>query len=74
MDEGGGRSLPAAIMPRPLPLEKGSLVVQPRDPDYACKTVRVDEDRLERDVLPVGANFSRLWRKGGVCRPVKYSA
>jgi len=66
------RTWPAAIMPRLWPLEKGGLLVQPWDPDYKRDTVRVDENRLQKDVLPVGAPFSRLWLSGGVCRPVRY--
>jgi hypothetical protein len=69
--EARGRPRPAAIMPRLWPLEKGGLLIQPWDPDYACDTVRVDENRLQKDVLPVGADFSRLWLSAGVCRPVR---
>jgi len=65
------RKWPAATMPRLWPLEKSALLIQPWDPDYDSDTVRVDEDRLQKDVLPVGAPFSRLWLSGGVCRPVR---
>ena len=66
------RRWPASAMPRLWPLEKGGLLVQPWDPDYSRDTVRVDENRLPKDVLPVGAPFSRLWISGGVCRPLRY--
>ena len=66
------RSWPSPIMPRLWPLKKGALIVEPWDPDYARDTVCVDVDRIERDVLPVGAPFSRLWHHGGLCRPVRY--
>ncbi len=59
------------IMPRLWPLDNGALIIEPWDPDYDRKSVRVDIDRLEGDLLPVGAFFSRLWRHRGVCRPVK---
>ncbi|WP_372677494.1 hypothetical protein [Desulfosarcina sp.] len=71
MAEARNRSWPAPIMPRLWPLEKGALIVEPWDPDYAHETVNVDIARLEADLLPVGAPFSRLWRHQGICRPVK---
>ena len=64
------RLWPPPFMPRLWPLQKGDLIVEPWDPDYAGGTVNVDIDRLERDILPVGAPFSRMWRHRGVCRPV----
>lgn len=66
------RSWPAPIMPRLWPLDHGALIVEPWDPDYTREIVSVDIDRLEKDVLPVGAPFSRLWRHRGVCRPVRH--
>jgi 8-oxo-dGTP pyrophosphatase MutT (NUDIX family) len=65
------RSWPAPIMPRLWPLEKSALIIEPWDPDYHRETVSVDVERLEKDLLPVGAPFSRLWRRKGVFRPVK---
>ena len=69
--ETSSRSWPAPIMPRLWPLEKGALIIEPWDPDYARESVNVDIDRLEADILPVGAPFSRLWRHRGLCRPVR---
>jgi len=69
--EAPNHKLPAATMPRLWPLEKGGLLIQPWDPDYKLETVRVDENRLQKDVLPVGAPFSRMWLTGGVFRPVR---
>jgi 8-oxo-dGTP pyrophosphatase MutT (NUDIX family) len=66
-----GRPWPPPIMPRLWPLEAGALIVEPWDPDYNRRTVQVDPARLEQAVLPVGAPFSRLWRHGGICRPVR---
>jgi 8-oxo-dGTP pyrophosphatase MutT (NUDIX family) len=73
MAETRARPWPAAIMPRLWPLADSALIVEPWDPDYACKTVSVDVDRLETDVLPVGMPFSRLWQHRGRCRPVRVS-
>ena len=66
------RSRPVSTMPRLWPLKKGALLIQPWDPDYERDTVRIDENCLQKDVLPVGAPFSRLWFSGGVFRPVRY--
>jgi hypothetical protein len=66
------RSWPAPIMPRLWPLENGALIVEPWDPDYTRQTVSVDSVRLEKELLPVGAPFSRLWHYRGICRPVRY--
>ena len=46
--------------------------IEPWDPDYGRESVSVDIDRLEMDILPVGAPFSRLWRNRGICRPVRH--
>ncbi len=72
MAESRRRSWPAPILQRWWPLDKGALIIDPWDPDYACETVSVEIDRLEKDVLPVGAPFSRLWRQRGICRPVRH--
>jgi 8-oxo-dGTP pyrophosphatase MutT (NUDIX family) len=69
--ETSSRSWPAPIMPRLWPLDNSALIIEPWDPDYGRKSVNVKIDRLEADVLPVGAPFSRLWRHRGICRPVR---
>ena len=70
--ESRSRSWPAPIMPRLFPLETGTLIIEPWDPDYASETICVDVQRLNREGLPVGAPFSRLWRHQGICRPVRH--
>jgi 8-oxo-dGTP pyrophosphatase MutT (NUDIX family) len=70
--ESRSRSWPAPIMPRLCPLETGTLIIEPWDPDYASDTVCVDVQPLKEDYLPVGAPFSRLWRHQGLCRPVRH--
>jgi 8-oxo-dGTP pyrophosphatase MutT (NUDIX family) len=71
MAEARIRAWPAPIMPRLWPLDDGTLIIAPWDPDYARESVSVDIDRLEADLLPVGVPFSRLWRHGGICQPVR---
>ncbi|WP_319408989.1 NUDIX domain-containing protein [uncultured Desulfosarcina sp.] len=70
--ESRSRSWPDPIMPRLWPLDQSALIIEPWDPDYARETVSVAVGRLEADVLPVGAPFSRLWRHRDICRPVRY--
>ena len=72
MAETRSRPWPDPIMPRLWPLDKSALIIEPWDPDYAREIVSVAVDRLEADVLPVGAPFSRLWRHRGIFRPVRY--
>ena len=72
MAETRNRSWPAPIMPRLWPLDESLLIIEPWDLDYTRETVTVDTTRLERDVLPVGTPFSRLWRHQGICRPVRH--
>jgi 8-oxo-dGTP pyrophosphatase MutT (NUDIX family) len=74
MDAGRRRGWPAPIMPRLWPLEKNALIIEPWDPAYHRETVSVDVEHLEKDLLPVGAPFSRLWRRNGIFRPVKAAA
>ena len=71
MAETRSRSWPPAVMPRLCPLDDSALILEPWDPDYGRETVSVNIDRLETDVLPVGAPFSRLWHHRGRCLPVR---
>jgi 8-oxo-dGTP pyrophosphatase MutT (NUDIX family) len=66
------RTWPAPITPRLWPFDNSALIITPWDPDYTRDTVCVDIDRLEQEILPVGVPFSRLWRQGGICRPVRH--
>ena len=70
MAEARGRCWPEPLMPRMCPIEKGALIIEPWDPDYAARTVVVDVDRLENDMLPPHVPFSRLWLHHGHWRPV----
>lgn len=64
------RPRPEPIMPRWLPLDKGALIVEPWDPEYARSAITIHAESLEKAILPVGAPFSRLWVHRGQCRPV----
>jgi 8-oxo-dGTP pyrophosphatase MutT (NUDIX family) len=56
-------------LPRFIPLEKGAMILEPWDP-MIDQEVEIDPARLERQVLPAGHPFSRLWLHAGVWRPV----
>ena len=60
------------IMPRLVPLDKeGGIIVEPWDPEYGKERIEIDVDVLPKTVLPVGAPFSRIWRKNGLSAPVR---
>ena len=59
-----------ARFPRLVPLPQGALILQPWDP-MRYREVKVDVDRLEQKILPVGVAFSRLWLHQGIWRPVE---
>ena len=71
MTETRSRSWPVPITPRLWLLEDSALILEPWDPEYGRETVSVNVDRLETDVLPVGAPFSRLWHHRGRWLPVR---
>ncbi len=58
------------IMPRLTITEKGSIFQLPWDPEYSTDQLNFDFDGMPDRVLPVGADFSRLWGDQGICRPV----
>ena len=60
----------APLYPRMIPLAKGAVIVEPWDPEYAQARIDINPERLAKKLLPVGADFSRLWLNGGLWRPV----
>jgi len=60
-----------AILPRLVPLAKGAFIVEPWDPLYLEKEIRVAPDHLPTSILPVGKPFSRIWYDGSLWRPVR---
>ena len=58
-----------ARLPRFIPLEEGAVIIEPWDPVFD-REVEVNPARLEKQVLPVGHPFSRLWLHGGIWKPV----
>jgi 8-oxo-dGTP pyrophosphatase MutT (NUDIX family) len=58
------------IMPRLIATPDNSLFLLPWDPEYGKDPLDVDFTQMEKRVLPVGADFSRIWESQGICRPV----
>ena len=58
------------IMPRLVPLEKTSVILEPWDPEYDSEKVEINQDRLPGAVLPVREPFSRLWCSKGIWKPI----
>ena len=59
------------ISPRPVPLAKGAVIVQPWDPHYREKEISIALDELPTSIVPVGRPFSRIWYNGRLWRPVR---
>ena len=59
-----------AILPRLVPLAKGAVIVEPWDPLYREKELRIAPDPLPSLILPVGEPFSRIWYDGRLWRPI----
>ena len=65
------RSWGQTISPRPVPLAKGAVIVQPWDPHYREKEISIALDELPTSIVPVGRPFSRIWYNGRLWRPVR---
>lgn len=59
-----------AIQPRFFVLPQGAVIIQPWDPQFDMAKPEIEPETLKNRVLPVGADFSRLWMQNGVWRPV----
>ena len=60
-----------AILPRLVSLAKGAVIVEPWDPQYHDREIRVELESLPEAILPVGEPFSRIWYDGRLWRPVR---
>ncbi|MDJ0780530.1 MAG: hypothetical protein QNJ22_01100 [Desulfosarcinaceae bacterium] len=58
------------LLPKMVFPAVGAMVIQPWDPAYAAPEKRLPKRRVQLEVLPVGAPFSRLWNDDGTWRPV----
>jgi 8-oxo-dGTP pyrophosphatase MutT (NUDIX family) len=57
-------------LPRLVPLDQGTVIVEPWDPQYLQKEIDINSNDLATSMLPVGKSFSRIWFHNGIWRPV----
>ncbi len=70
MEAADARMWGERLMPRLLTLARGSLILEPWDPQYHWEQPQLTPPG-ESDVLPPGTTFSRVWHEGGIWRPVR---
>jgi 8-oxo-dGTP pyrophosphatase MutT (NUDIX family) len=58
------------LLPRLVPLDQGTVIVEPWDSQYTQKEIDINSNDLEASILPVGKSFSRIWYHNGIWRPV----
>ena len=66
------RSWGDVIEPRLVPLERGSLIIEPWDPMYGTDSIRMERSTFEEYILDPGEPFSRLWHDGRLWRPIRF--
>jgi len=67
--EAANRPWGQTIQPRLIPLSEGAVLVEPWDPMYHQKEIKISLEDLPASVLPVGKSFSRLWLDQGIWKP-----
>ena len=65
------RTWRTAMLPRLIPLEKGSVLIEPWDIQYHQPHIEIDAADLKNALLPAGEPFSRIWYDGRLYRPIK---
>jgi 8-oxo-dGTP pyrophosphatase MutT (NUDIX family) len=65
------RTWPSPSMPRLILLEKGSVLIEPWDPQYNQAHIEIAAANLKDAVLPAGEPFSRIWHDGRLYLPIK---
>ena len=61
---------PPAV-PRLIPLEKGSVLIEPWDAQYRHPHIEIAAAELNDAVLSAGEPFSRIWYDGRLYRPIR---
>lgn len=64
------RNWGAALFPRLVPVENGSVILEPWDPCHRQEVIAFNPQTLEKSVLPIEAPFSRIWLNNGIWRSV----
>ena len=65
------RTWPAPALPRLIPLEKGSVLIEPWDAQYHQPHIEIAAAGLKDNILRAGEPFSRIWYDGRLYRPFK---
>ncbi len=65
------RKWPTPALPRLVPLEKGSVLIEPWDAQYHQPHINIAAADLKTALLPAGEPFSRIWYDGRLYRPIK---
>lgn len=60
-----------SLLPRLVPLDKGAVIVEPWDPMYRQKEIKINYDKLPKSLLAVGEPFSKIWYDEGIWKPVR---
>lgn len=71
LEEARGRRWGEPLRPRMVRQHRGSLILEPWDPEYPSEEVSAPGAAWEEEVLPVGEAFSRLWFDGRIWRAVR---
>jgi 8-oxo-dGTP pyrophosphatase MutT (NUDIX family) len=58
-------------LPRLIPLEKGSVLIEPWDAQYHQARIEIHAADLKDAVLAAGEPFSRIWYDGRLYRPIQ---
>lgn len=58
------------LRPRYIIMDRDSVIVEPWDPEFDQLSIDIDPDTLGDKLLPVAADFSRIWLHDGLWRPV----
>jgi 8-oxo-dGTP pyrophosphatase MutT (NUDIX family) len=58
------------LRPRFIVMAKDAVIVEPWDPEFQQASIDIDPDQLGDKLLPVTADFSRIWLHDGLWRPV----
>jgi 8-oxo-dGTP pyrophosphatase MutT (NUDIX family) len=58
------------LRPRYIIMAKDSVIIEPWDPEFQQTTIDIDPNSLGDKLLPVTADFSRIWLHDGLWRPV----
>ena len=72
LDTASKRSWGDPIEPRVVPMARGFMIIEPWDPMYHHKEIKIQKTRLDPYLLNPEEPFSRLWNDGRRLRPVRF--